>query len=136
MTLEQVEIFADENGVTIVDVPLPGMDALCAPNGFIGIDLSRVETMAQEKVVLSHDLGHYMTGSFYSIYTKFDTRAKHEYRADKWAVHKLMPFSRMKEAMRSGVKDNWEMADYFNVTVKFVKRAFEIYEREGLKIGA
>ncbi|MCL2672613.1 MAG: ImmA/IrrE family metallo-endopeptidase [Clostridiales bacterium] len=132
MTLEEIKLYAEESGAEISDVPLPDMDAFCFPEGWIAIDRSRMETPAREKVVTTHELGHINTGSFYSVITKCDIKEKHEYRADKWAAHKLMPFSEIQEALRSGVRNDWEMAEFFGVTEKFVARAMDIYQREGL----
>ena len=128
MTIDQIERIAVENGVEISDVPLRDLRALCTPEGWIAIDARKVETGAQEKTLLAHELGHFMTGSFYNIYTEFDSRAKHEYRADKWAVHRLMPYEDIQAAIRSGVRNDWEMAEYFGVPCDFVEKARGIYK--------
>ena len=46
--------------------------------------------------------------------------------------HTLMPFAEIKAAVSSGIRNDWEMAEHFGVPREFVKRAFEIYRREGL----
>ena len=87
---------------------------LCA----IAIDPFALESTAQEKVLLGHELG----------YSDYDVKAKAEYKADKWAVKKLIPKDELKNAADSGITEVWELAEYFNVTEDFVKRAIYIYD--------
>lgn len=96
---------------------------LCA----IAIDPFALESTAQEKVLLGHELGHCVTGSFYNRYSDYDVKAKAEYKADKWAVKKLIPKDELKSAADSGITEVWELAEYFNVTEDFVKKAIYIY---------
>ena len=60
---------------------------------YIAIDLNAAASSADLNVKAAHELGHCRTGSFYDIHSPYDVRAKHEYRADKWAVHELIPLT-------------------------------------------
>jgi len=80
-----------------------------------------------ERVHLSHELGHCATGSFYSIHTKVDSRRRHENRADKWAVQKLIPVEALDDAIASGCTELWELAERFGVTESFIKKAVCLY---------
>ena len=131
--VERLEIFASEEGIRVENVPLSGMKAMSVRDCCACLDYAQIDTGEEETTILAHELGHFMTGSFYNIYTKFDSRAKHEYHADKWAVHKLMPHDDIQEAIQSGVRNDWEMAEYFGVTFEFVGRAMEIYKRCGIE---
>lgn len=97
----------------------------------IAIDPFRLVSEQDEKLKLAHELGHCMTGSFYNIYSPCDVRGRHEYRADKWAVHSLMPMAELEQALDDGCIEVWNLAERFGVTEDFVKRATYIYQCEG-----
>ena len=99
------------------------------PNGaqYIGMDESVVDGGAQERVHLGHELGHCLTGSFYSVYTAVDCRQRHENRADKWAVLELIPVDDLDDAVAQGCTELWELAERFGVTEDFVKKAVCYY---------
>ena len=46
-----------------------------------------------------------MTGSFYNLYSKFDIRSQHEYRADKWAIEKYLPFDELVSVIKHGITE-------------------------------
>lgn len=97
----------------------------------IGIDRSSM-TEAQERTQLAHEIGHCETGSFYSRYVKVDSRQRHENRADKWAIHKLIPSDRLNEAVSQGHTEIWELAEYFEVTEDFMRKAVCYYTHGNL----
>ena len=96
-------------------------------NCYIGLNPLMIDTTAEEKVLLAHELGHCMTGAFYNQYSKLDIREKHERRADKWAIKKLIPVDELKRAVKSGRESRYELAEYFNVTEDFMQKAMEYY---------
>ena len=80
----------------------------------------------------AHEMGHCMTDSFYAGYSPFELRAKHERRADEWAVDKLVPFSELCKAIKNGYREPWELAEYFDVSCRFIEKAVMIHEQNGL----
>lgn len=92
----------------------------------IGID-RRNMTEAQERTQLSHEIGHCETGSFYSRHTKVDTRQRHENRADKWAVRKLITEQALDEAVAEGHTELWDLAEHFGVTEELMRKAVCLY---------
>ena len=92
------------------------------------MDPFRIETTAQERVHLAHELGHCETGSFYNVYSSLDVREKQEKRADLWAVSRLVPADEFINVLTSGLVEIWELAEYFNVTEEFIHKAIEIYK--------
>ena len=97
----------------------------CDPDGkcYIAIDPWHLSTTAEEAVKLAHELGHCCTGSFYNRYAACDIRQKHENRADKWAVQHLISEEDLDNAIASGCTDLWSLAEYFNVTPDFMRKA-------------
>jgi hypothetical protein len=94
-------------------------DGSCA----IALDPSVCDIGAMERTHLSHELGHCLTGSFYNQYSSHDLRRRHEIRADKWAIRQLVPAHKLDGAIADGRTEIWELAEYFNVTEEFMRKA-------------
>lgn len=99
-------------------IATPFEDGTCA----IGIDPWKMETVAKETVSMAHELGHCKTGSFYNRYAKLDIRKKHENRADKWAINRLISVEELDQAVADGHTDLWDLAEHFGVTEDFMKK--------------
>lgn len=93
----------------------------------IAIDPFTLSDSSEEAVLLAHELGHCVTGSFYNLYSDFDIVAKHELRADKWAIKKLIPKDELNDAFAHGIVEPWDLAEYFDVTEEFIRKAVEFY---------
>lgn len=113
--------------IPIIPYPLPENGSVSIWDGqnsyVIGMDASALDGGAQERVHLAHELGHCVTGSFYNRYTPFDSRLRHEYRADKWAVRRLIPAEALDEAVAAGYTEIWALAEHFGVTEEFMRKA-------------
>ena len=94
---------------------------------YIGMDSSVRDGAVQERVHLGHELGHCVTGSFYNRYAAVDHRRRHENRADKWAIQNLLPVDDLDDAIAQGCTELWQLADRFQVTEDFVKKAVCLY---------
>lgn len=123
--------YADRKQIEILDYSMPycGSMSVMDENGncFIGIDEAVMDGDAVEKVHLAHELGHCMTGSFYSRHTAVDSRQRHENRADKWAVKHLIPVEDLDDAVAHGCTEIWELAEQFGVTEEFARKAVCYY---------
>lgn len=128
--------YAEKRNIEIVTFPLPETASMSieAESGtcYIGIDYSKIETETDERVHLSHEIGHCVTGSFYNRYAKMDIRQKHENRADKWAIRKLIPVEKLDTAVAEGHTELWDLADYFGVTEDLVRKAVCLYTHGNL----
>ena len=116
---------AEQQNIPVLRFPMPGCESMSIqlPDGSCAIGLdSAPGTETGERVHLSHELGHCLTGSFYNIYAAADLRARHENRADKWAIRRLIPVAALDDAIASGHTDLWDLADYFGVTESFLKK--------------
>lgn len=99
---------------------------------YIGIDPMQLESVAEEKVKLAHELGHCITGSFYNKNSPLNIRAKHEHRANRWAVQKIVPKNKLDELLKKGL-ERWELAEQFNVTESFIELAILMYYEYGIE---
>ena len=123
--------YATKKQIEILDYSLPYCGSLSVMDEsgacFIGIDESVMDGDAVEKVHLAHELGHCLTGSFYSRHTAVDSRQRHENRADKWAVRRLISADALDSAVASGCTEIWELAERFGVTEDFARKAVCYY---------
>ena len=134
--LDDLYVLAEEERIEIFAFSLPStssvstmeLDGTC----YIGIDPFEIDSYAQEAQHLAHELGHCITGSFYNKYSNCDIRARHEYKATKWAIKKLIPQDELEAAVNSGFTELWELAEYFNVPVPFMQKAVEYYKEQAL----
>lgn len=118
---------AEELQIQVVDFPMGQMAALSTPDNYIGIDPDKLEDGGQELVCLAHEMGHCVTGSFYTLDSPALYREKLEQRADRWAIRQLVPLEELKALLRSGV-DRWdEAAEHFQVTERFLRKAVAFY---------
>ena len=95
---------------------------------YIAIDPRKVASAADEKTKLAHEMGHCVTGAFYNVYSPWDIRQRHENRADKWAIKKLIPKDELELAVADGRTDIWELAEFFSVTEDFMRKAISLYK--------
>lgn len=127
---------ADVENIVVDCFPLDNRDALSLMDTdgacSIAIDPFKLISAKDEKIKLAHELGHCMTGSFYNRYAKADIRARHERRADKWAIKKLIPENELVEKLAAGYTEPWELAEQFDVTVPFMVMAMEYYQAQDL----
>lgn len=98
----------------------------------IFIDTSHIETAAEELSILAHEYGHCATGATHAVYSPLDLIEKHEYKADKFAAHRLIDPVEMKKAIADGYTEVWQLAERFGVTEDFIRRTDYIYRCEGL----
>lgn len=131
MQTQDLYAFARQQNIEVIPYPMPenGSMSVMLEGGacFIGMDESVRDGGTQERVHLSHELGHCATGSFYNIYAAIDCRQRHENRADKWAITALIPVDDLDEAVAQGCTEVWELAERFQVTEEFVRKAVCYY---------
>ena len=129
--------FAKSHNITVEYSHIPKNESMSVQDDFgdfILMDYSLLYSGAKERTHLAHEIGHCETGSFYSSYTKVDSRRRHENRADKWAVLKLISKSDLDKAITDGYTEIWELAEHFDVTEEFMKKAVCFYTHGNLAV--
>ena len=111
--------------ILILDIPKTGSMCMQSESGrcYIGMDYGVLPEESVRRVHLAHELGHCKTGAFYNRWAARDVRKKHENRADKWAVNKLIPVDELDQAVADGHTELWDLADHFGVTEEFMRKA-------------
>ena len=122
---------AGKQNIPIFSYPMPqsGSMSLMNPDGSccIGMDKGVQDGGVEERMHLSHELGHCLTGSFYNIYAAVDSRQRHENRANKWAIRALIPVEALDDAIAEGCTELWALADRFGVTEELMRKAVCLY---------
>ena len=132
MTINELYSFAENESVTVTAFPLNEREALSVMDSdgscYVAIDPEKVVSASDEKTKLGHEIGHCMTGAFYNVYSSFDVKQRHENRADKWAIKKLIPKDELEKAVKNGYSEIWELAELFQVTEDFMRKAVSWYK--------
>ena len=125
-----------KNNIPIWDICPPELISISVrlPDGSMMIttsDLSMAPEGTTQLECLSHELGHCMTGSFYNLYSPYDLRSKHEYKANKWAIQKVIPYRALIKAAKAGCRERYEFAEYFDVSERFIQKAIDYHASQG-----
>ena len=136
ITLQKLYRMAEEQHIVVDHFPLKKREALaimdtdgsCA----IAIDPKKISGEADERNKLSHEMGHCCTGAFYNEYSDCDCRQRHENRADKWAIEHLIPVDELDDAVAMGCTEIWELAEHFEVSEAFMRKAVCYYTHGNL----
>ena len=97
----------------------------------IGIREKYKQKQETDLELMAHEMGHCMTDSFYDPYSPLDLRGKHEYKANWWAIKKVIPFKDLCKAIKGGYREYWELAEYFGVSENFIHKTIELYRQKG-----
>ena len=136
-TLLELYRYAEGQNIRVDAFPLGKTESLSLRRGdggsCIAIDPFAVRDTADEKTKLAHELGHCMTGAFYTVQSGADVRVRCENRADKWEVRALVPEQALREAVAAGHYEVWDLAEHFGVTEDLMRKAIRLYETGSLK---
>lgn len=132
MTLEEkLTTYAQARGTAVYEYPLPETRSVSAKVGdatYIGIDSTRLRDADERAVCLAHEIGHCETDAFYCVYSPLVTRDRLERRATVWAIEHTVEKNRLDSLLSSGIREEWELAEQFGVTVEFMHAALEYYK--------
>ena len=120
---------AEQKNITVDTVKLPkneSMSACLYGREFILIDEKVKTDSIEERVHLAHEIGHCATGAYYAIGANKIVRDKAEEQAKRWAVLHLIPKDEFEELLREG-NNEWDIAEYYGVTIDFVRKAYHLY---------
>lgn len=136
--METAELFqeAKDSDIPVIFLDIPENGSMCIQRDsqrcYIGIDYEVLQSEADMRVHLAHELGHCKTGSFYNRWAALDVRQKHEHRADKWAIQTIIPENDFLQAIADGYDTLWDLAEHFNVTELFMKKTICWYTHGNL----
>ena len=53
--------------------------------------------------------------------------AKHEYKANRWAIERYVPFDDLQTAFAHGYTERWQLAEYFDLPESFISKVLDYY---------
>lgn len=89
--------------ILVEHVKLKNNFAIAFFDNFLVIDRSKCKTAAQERTVLAHEAGHYMSGAFYRAYSPFEVKEQAEHRAFAASVEKYLPVNEILNCYKMGM---------------------------------
>jgi len=106
-------------------MPIPYLKGLYV-DGNIIID-KNIDSRTEKTCVLAEEIGH-------SIYTVGDildqdniSNMKQEKLARSWAYEELVPIHRFIDAYKENIRNRYELADFLDVTEKFIDETIKYY---------
>lgn len=131
-------LISDAENIPVLPFSLPKNGSMCIQTNefrcYIGIDYSVLADESSLRVHLAHELGHCEVGAFYNRWAACDIRQQHENRADKWAIQQLVPEDELNAAVADGDTEIWSLAEHFDVTEEFMKKAVCWYTHGNLAV--
>ena len=125
--LAELYRYAQQENIAVDLFPLESRQALSimdeAGQCYVALDPRQLTSEADERAKLAHELGHCATGAFYNRYSDFDSRQKHENKADKWAICQVVTEEELDDAVAEGRVTLWELAEYFGIPESLMKKA-------------
>lgn len=123
-------IYADmeKRKICIMFKSLKSSKALSSADGFLCMNLDKIETTTEETAIAMHEDGHFISGAFYTPYSEWQIREQAEYKANKQAILKYIPKAKIKDCVDEGRGELWELAEHFNVTEEFMLKAILFYK--------
>lgn len=97
----------------------------------IVFDENRYEDNDEKFCVLAHEYGHCESETTHKLCSKFQLIGQHECRANRKAVHELLPVEKIIDAFEHRCFEYWEVADYLGMPEQFVVMAIDVYRVEG-----
>ncbi len=93
----------------------------------IFLDLSCFCSLGNYKEILAHEIGHCATGCTHKVSSPYDLVQKHEYKANRWAIERYIPFDNLSSAVQQGYTEVWQLAEYFGFPEGFIRRVIDHY---------
>ena len=93
----------------------------------IFIDITRFPSLVETKRAMAHEIGHCVTGCTHKVSSSLDLVQKHEYKANRWAVKRFLPFEQIQAAIQNGYTESWQLSEYFGLPESAIKWAIHYY---------
>lgn len=90
-------------------------------------DPNHVRSTAALKECLAHECGHCATGATHHLSSQWDLISRHEYKANRWAFERFLPFDQLREAIQGGLREPWQLAEFYDFPQTFIENALHYY---------
>lgn len=126
MNYETLLAEADSHGLVVKEKNLVSSDGRIKRNK-IAIRKD-IDTEVEKSCVLAEELGHYYTSSGDVLDQKDAMNRKQEYRARLYGYNLKIGLTGIIQAYEAGARDLYEMAEFLDVTEKYLMEALECYK--------
>lgn len=127
MTYEKLRKEAAQKGINIYEEPMNIAIKGLYGNNTIWIN-KHIPTNKEKSCILAEELGHFHTTDGDILDQTGLQNRKQERIARSWAYHRLIPFEKIVQAHKHGVKNRHELAEYLDVTEDFLDEAIKHYK--------
>lgn len=117
---------ADSHGLVVKEKNLVSSDGRIKRNK-IAIRKD-IDTEVEKSCVLAEELGHYYTSSGDVLDQKDAMNRKQEYRARLYGYNLKIGLTGIIQAYEAGARNLYEMAEFLDVTEKYLMEALECYK--------
>lgn len=121
---------ANRDHIRINFFPMKSIKAFSMPNEII-INPKQIHNHIEFKECVAHEMGHQKRNAFYDISSTYETKSRQEERATRWSTQFLVPVDELKKAVRLGYTETWQLAEYFDVSEKFMLEAIRVHKLKG-----
>ena len=104
MKLDYIEDLIDRENINLIDTYLEDTTGAYINYDKINVilyDSTKLETTNEKKETLAEELGHYYTDSTYKFTSSKEFIDKQEYKARKYSFNILIPFEKLKLAIKN-----------------------------------
>ena len=103
MNIEYIEDLIDKEKINLIDTYLEDATG-CYVNyeklNIILYDGAKLKNTNDKKQIFAEELGHYYGDYTYKFDSSLQLISKQEYRAKKWAYYALIPYEKLKSAIK------------------------------------
>lgn len=137
VSLESIYEDVDQHNIIIFQYPLEDMAdgaIIGNANGYgVFLDFSQYKTMRQYKAALIHETSHCATGALHRVDSSFELVERNEYKARRRSYEIYVPVNEIRQALRCGYTEPWQLADWFDLPEEDIKKALHYWvERRGV----
>lgn len=124
--------YIEDEDITYIRADLKDANGYCNEENKLIILDEKINSEILEKCTLAEECGHYFAGVAPTIpnvddyFTKLQ-RSKNEFKAIKWAIINLIPYSTFASVIKSNTS-KYEVAEELEVTEDFIEKACNLYK--------
>lgn len=116
---------AEKQGILAQEKDLVAHDGLVFGNR---IAIRSGMNTVEKTCVLSEELGHYHMNFGNILDTKIQNNTKQEYLGRLWGYNRLIGLTGIVRAYEAGCQNQYEIADYLNISEEFLSDAISAYK--------